>query len=400
MPPTLIFVGYNTINFRFLQIKVNDLASVVYHHAFKYCCSVSLDILCSFQTYKQPRGLTSAFTMAVFPVLYFFTFLYYTDAGSVMFVLLTYLRALQGRHLSAAFAGTCAVMFRQTNIIWVIFVGASSACEKLLEVIQPDKRSDLEKTDVNLIRTISKWLYDSVMHERRSLVHAAVAILQTVWPYLTVVVGFAVFVWTNGGLVVGAKQDHEAGFHIPQFLYFFGFTVGFSFVHFVTYETVRSFISFTRRWTLAVLVAALLAVIAVWRLTYVHRYLVADNRHYTFYVWSKILSRHYSVRYLLVPVYLFAIFAVFRTVAARRHILWRVVYLCCVFAVLVPSTLLEFRYYIVPYLIIRLNIPCPTIRRLMTELGFYVVINLATLYMFLYRPFYWDSESSAQRFMW
>jgi len=36
----------------------------------------------------------------------------------------------------------------------------------------------------------------------------------------------------------------------------------------------------------------------------------------------------------------------------------------------------------------------------MLELLTYVVINIFTVYMFLYRPFKWTHQAGVQRFMW
>lgn len=37
-----------------------------------------------------------------------------------------------------------------------------------------------------------------------------------------------------------------------------------------------------------------------------HPYLLADNRHYPFYLWRWVFKRHVAVKYLLVPLYLYA----------------------------------------------------------------------------------------------
>ena len=37
--------------------------------------------------------------------------------------------------------------------------------------------------------------------------------------------------------------------------------------------------------------------------SYEHPYLLADNRHYPFYVWKNVFRYHSAVKYLLVPVY-------------------------------------------------------------------------------------------------
>jgi alpha-1,2-glucosyltransferase len=51
------------------------------------------------------QDLLSAVNLAIFPVLYFFTFLYYTDVIATGVVLLTYLLQLEGRTLLAALTG-------------------------------------------------------------------------------------------------------------------------------------------------------------------------------------------------------------------------------------------------------------------------------------------------------
>ncbi|CAI9545097.1 unnamed protein product [Staurois parvus] len=89
------------------------------------------------------KRILFTFTLYVFPTLYFFTFLYYTDAGSTFFVLFTYLMCLYGNHKSAALLGLCAFCFRQTNIIWIIFCAGHLIAEKVTEAW----RTHLKKND-------------------------------------------------------------------------------------------------------------------------------------------------------------------------------------------------------------------------------------------------------------
>lgn len=35
-----------------------------------------------------------------------------------------------------------------------------------------------------------------------------------------------------------------------------------------------------------------------------HPFLLADNRHYTFYIWRRLFKFHFMVPYLLAPIYL------------------------------------------------------------------------------------------------
>jgi alpha-1,2-glucosyltransferase len=69
---------------------------------------------------------------------------------------------------------------------------------------------------------------------------------------------------------------------------------------------------------------------------------------------------------------------------------------------LVPSPLLEFRYFIIPFLFYMIHIPPPiqTYRTLMA-LGLYFSIHIVSVYLFLYKPFTWLHEpDKIQRFLW
>ena len=50
-------------------------------------------------------------------------FLSIFSIGSTFLVLLMYLLSLHEFHVTAAFIGYVAVLFRQTNIVWVFFTG-------------------------------------------------------------------------------------------------------------------------------------------------------------------------------------------------------------------------------------------------------------------------------------
>ena len=77
---------------------------------------------------------------------------------------------------------------------------------------------------------------------------------------------------------------------------------------------------------------------------------------------------------------------------------------------IVPSPLIEPRYFIVPYLLFRLHLgpsdatPAAQARwqrAVLVELAFNIVVNAGTVYVFLERPFAWPNEPGRlQRFMW
>lgn len=69
---------------------------------------------------------------------------------------------------------------------------------------------------------------------------------------------------------------------------------------------------------------------------------------------------------------------------------------------LVPTSLLEFRYYLVPFVLWRLSIRRVPRAVLQLELAAWIAIHVVAVYIFAYRPLYWqvDGVSVRQHFMW
>lgn len=164
-----------------------------------------------------------------------------------------------------------------------------------------------------------------------------------------------------------------------------------------------------------------------------HPYLLADNRHYPFYLWRKVINAHWLMKYMLVPVYVYSWFSIltllgmykpFRVgyhylfppfvwnceldlfflnpTAKTRRKIWVLVYFLATFGVLVPTPLIEFRYYTVPFYLFMLHSSvrssgCATWLLIGT---IFVCINVFTMAMFLFRPFKWSHEDGVQRFIW
>eukprot|EP00062_Callorhinchus_milii_P022013 gi/632979347/ref/XP_007906417.1/ PREDICTED: LOW QUALITY PROTEIN: putative Dol-P-Glc:Glc(2)Man(9)GlcNAc(2)-PP-Dol alpha-1,2-glucosyltransferase [Callorhinchus milii] len=346
-----------------------------------------------FQRIMTPLALAS------FPLLYFFSFLYYTDVGSTFFILFAYLMCLYGSHKTASCLNFCAVMFRQTNIIWTVFCAGSVVAQKLTETCKTNSAKKDEKPlsvhdSTAEIKKIVLFLLEYV----RSLSNLKVLIL-LIWPYFVLVVGFLVFVFLNGGIVVGDKSSHQATLNFPQLFYFFSFTLAFSVPHLVSPSKILSFLDSIRKRKLLYTGLPLVCLFLVWKFTYVHKYLLADNRHYTFYVWKNIFQRHELMKYLLIPGYIFAAWTFIESLKSKS-IFWKLVFFVCLVVATVPQKLLEFRYFIVPYLIYRLNIPMPSGFKIFVELTIYVLINVATIYLFLNKTFQWHDREEVQRFMW
>ena len=68
----------------------------------------------------------------LFPPLFFFYGLYYTDVLSVVSVLYAYRCYLAKQEIRVIFAGLVSLLFRQTNIFWVsVFLGGLEICRRI-----------------------------------------------------------------------------------------------------------------------------------------------------------------------------------------------------------------------------------------------------------------------------
>lgn len=201
--------------------------------------------------------------------------------------------------------------------------------------------------------------------------------------------------------MVGDRSAHEAAFNVPQLFYFMGFMSVFAFVWLFTISNAREFAAFVQQHLPKIALLLLVMGLTLRRLTYIHPYLLADNRHYTFYVWRRVFGREGwpFVPYLGLPVYVFAAFAAANSLRDKDN-LWKSLYAFCVCLSLVPQQLLEFRYFLLPYIVWRLNVSSTSTYQYVIEFLFNVAINAFTLYMFLYKPFKWHDNTLLQRFMW
>jgi len=185
-----------------------------------------------------------------------------------------------------------------------------------------------------------------------------------------VVVAFAAFVIYNGGIVVGDRSNHIAMLHFPQFLYFLLFTVIFLGCTAVNpWLVMRIWRANVRGgWVYSVVgMAAFWA--AVKFFTFVHPFMLADNRHVPFYLVKDIYAKHWWVRYAFIPAYLYGAWAIHMVFGNLRSLLWQLVYFLCVLVVLVPTPLVEFRYYIIPFLVVQLHEHGHTLSSALEESG-------------------------------
>jgi alpha-1,2-glucosyltransferase len=140
-----------------------------------------------------------------------------------------------------------------------------------------------------------------------------------VLPHLVVVAAFATFILINGSVVLGDKTNHVATINLPQMLYIWPYFVFFSwplvlpqFLRIPAEILSRFSASLSMRIPagyqdsapriVTMITFTLLALAVVHVNTIVHPFMLADNRHYTFYIFKRLL-RPWWMRYAVTPLY-------------------------------------------------------------------------------------------------
>lgn len=417
--------------------SVNGILAVV--------CSVILyDIITHLKpTLNDRKAMLHAVVLSLYPLHWFFTFLYYTDVASVTAVLAMYLASLKKNYWLSALIGAVAVVIRQTNIIWVLFV----ACTGIINIsLTRGKHDDNRKTavsDVSIKHGVAYATGTNTEHfnlRKRKIVksgdvvehsssssHASCppfssgfvdeiwTILLTLWymkwellisfsPFLMVLAAFLLFVYWNGSVVLGAKEAHTVTPHFAQMLYFSLVSVlAQAPMHFTINQAVDLFHMFRKSRPLLffqMFLALVVGILSVHFFSVAHPYLLADNRHYPFYLWRKIIMAHWSIKYLLVPVYICSWLSIIHMLGKFRSKIWVLAYFLATAAVLVPTPLIEFRYYTIPFYFLVLHCNNSDDLSWILTLALYIGVNIFTMMMFLFRPFHWNHEPGIQRFIW
>ncbi|RHZ86417.1 hypothetical protein Glove_51g59 [Diversispora epigaea] len=346
----------------------------------------------------------NALILTIFPLNWFLNFLYYTDSGSTFFVLFAYLAALEQKYWKSAVIGGLSVLFRQTNIIWVCFILGIS----ILKVLSDDRNISMRRTlrfskGNNITLRIAFQEINSFI---LMMIKNSTQLVSTFFPYLIVIICFLIFLKWNGGIVLGDKSNHIAALHFPQIFYFISFTTIFSAPIIIRYKYFKKSMNFMisrKNLKTKIKLIFLMSIMAllIHFFTYEHPFLLSDNRHYTFYIWKNIYRQQIMIRYILIIGYIFAGWILWDNLAKRQSFMWIFIYFMTTCLVLIPSPLFEFRYFIIPYLLYRLNIRQPTLPRLLLECLLYSFLNYFTLYLFIWKGFSWENQKGKiQRFMW
>ncbi|EPS44082.1 hypothetical protein H072_1904 [Dactylellina haptotyla CBS 200.50] len=410
----------------------------------------------------EASAAQTAMNVALFPLLYFFNNLFYTDVWSTVFVLLAYRSYLQYSPWKSAGWSFISLLFRQTNILWTIFILILSAIRIVKRLHPPAPSSLLNHHALTLNAILGRAgfgglydpsvIYSDVSDYLKSILSIAISgynnlspVLIAIEPYTYVISLFGLFVWYNGSIALGDKTNHVSTFHPVQLFYFSLFAMLSTPFVFLTnpitlvVTTAKSLLGSPLKAATTV-AAALIIAGAVHQFTYTHPFMLADNRHYVFYIWRRTILAHPHAKYAGVPLYLLSSFFVYRQLGLKtppipetsrainpqsspvifttHTITFLLAFLAATAGTLVFAPLVEFRYFVVPWVVWRCHIGIGDGKnerqdgwwkknriggvdlRVWAETVAFLVVHLVTIKIFLEREFKWEGTEGMMRFMW
>ncbi|KAK2010748.1 DIE2/ALG10 family protein [Colletotrichum eremochloae] len=195
--------------------------------------------------------------IALFPVLFFFSGLYYTDVVSTLSVLVAYYHHLRRvreekssllSDWSTIVVGVFILIMRQTNVFWVVVYMGGLEAVAAVKALRPRPVPKPNMTTLWEYVRFYTWRYsvgdvhdpplntawpDDLFFSALSIGIAALAnplrVLRRVYPHVIIMALFAGFVFWNGGVVLGDKSNHVATLHMAQMLYIWPLFAFFSF---------------------------------------------------------------------------------------------------------------------------------------------------------------------------
>ena len=249
------------------------------------------------------------------------------------------------------------ILMRQTNVIWILFFGATLAAQELASM-NPDITEGQMQITLNVVITVLKEVSNLTNFGR---------LCKVCWPYILPVACTLLFFVYNGGITLGDSENHRFFPHLAMplhLIFIFSLLDGWvlrSIIKFMLYRvtpeestTVHSRLQVGVRagrnwheWALRLLlhVAGLGAVCAA--LTYFsigHIFILSDNRHYTYYLWKRFMS-HRHMRACLGFVYYPCLYVFFKRLLVRKGTIWTLGFAVALCLTLVPTPLLELRYF-------------------------------------------------------
>ena len=378
-PGTFLFGSIFLKLLNLLHFNINENNSIQISRLFIVIISIFSFILLSFfkkkNNIEQDLQYKIQLIISLFPINFFYNYLYYTDAFSIFsLILFFYLNLYATKNYFFRFlSGIICIAIRQNNIIWVNFFALRDVINLIGNLF--NNYSGLKKLFNNIFSTI--------------LENFDVLIIDILF------IGF--LIKNNFSVVLGDKSNHEMVFHLAQINHLLIFSlVFFPTLNYKSLRKVNKILNNKKKTARFLLIFCILICIVFQlnKFSYIHDFILSDNRHYIFYYFKKIYLKD-NLRHALL-IYLSFTFSIIINDNLKLLKDTKIISLIiCSFLSLVPSKLVELRYFTPCYIIFIILINYN--KENFDDLHQYIfnwfniiahfIINNITIYIFLFKPF-------------
>ena len=308
------------------------------------------------------------------PINFFYNFLYYTETFSICsLIIYFYLNLYVSKiYILTFISGILCVSMRQNNIIWVNLLPLNET----IILVQNFYNS-------RSIKALFKEIYSLLIKNLDILIIDILFI--------------CFFIKNDFSIVLGDKSHHNIAFHLAQINHLLIFSLlffpAFNLKVLGNLSKVLNNRKKTARFVLLFL-AVMAFVFFCNRFSYVHDFIISDNRHYIFYYFKKIYLKDNLRNALLIYVslvYSIIINDNIKILKDNRIISWFICSILC----LAPSKLVEMRYFAPCYIILIILVKynkesfVDLFQNIFSwwNISAHLVINVVTFFIYLFRPF-------------
>lgn len=309
-----------------------------------------------------------------FPINFFYNFLFYTETFSICSLIIFFYLNLYAskKYILTFISGIICISMRQNNIIWVNLLALNETISLLQNFF--NNRS---------IKALFKEIYSLLIRNLDILIIDILFI--------------CFFIKNDFSIVLGDKSHHKMIFHLAQINHLLIFSLLFfpAFNLKVLRNLSKVLNSGKKAARFVLLFIAILAFVFFCnRFSYVHDFILSDNRHYIFYYFKKIYLNDNLRNALLIYVsfvYSILINDNIQILKDNRIISWFICSILC----LSPSKLVEMRYFAPCYIILIILVKYnkgsfdDLFENIFSWLNIFIhlIINVITFFIFLFKPF-------------
>ena len=328
---------------------------------FRLCNAIFVPAFQFFCVYKMQRTVSGTLLAVLFPINFFYNFMFYTDPAATAFVLASLWLLRDRKFFLSGIAAIAAVVIRQTNIVWIF--------------------------GLSLDHVFTLWKL------RRSVPKFILGVVKDLWLHAAVGVWFAAFLVNNNfSIVIGHHEHHAMHLHLSQMNYLI-----FTLVVTLDPRVLFRFTEPRSRREKLVFASVLLSAVLASEFGYMRHIFLNDTRHlsHAFHRW---FANYRIVRSGLIPLIVAQGLSKSDLFKGRIEGLRASLFWLCTFMVLIPTPLMEFRYFTVPGVLLLLGVPWTETRK-WNMIKLFIYGNAFSFILFLFFPIFGD-EGDWRRLMY